>query len=118
MAGGGCFGLGAAWGIPGVATGMLLAFASTTGLYTWVLSRDLGVSSLTCWLPLTRGLILAVPLGALSWLAGDSHQPSGWLGLLAEMGGWSTLYLIAWYFTAGGDDRREWAALARRLFRR
>jgi O-antigen/teichoic acid export membrane protein len=114
----GTFGLGAVWGLAGVACGMLAGFCLAIGACTWVLAHHLAVPSMGLVTPLARGLLLAVPIGGLSWWAGDSHQPNGWAGLLAEMGAWFVLYLVAWYATAGHEDRSILKDLVRRALGR
>ncbi len=113
---GGCFGLGAAFGLTGIAFGMMLASAVILGWNIFVLSQVHRVPAGMFLLPFIKGLALAIPIMLAARWVTAGHEPFGWVGLIGEMGGWFILYSVGWFILSGRTERREWRTLLSRIW--
>jgi hypothetical protein len=94
---------------------MMLASAV---MLTWnigILSYVHQVPARVFLVPFVKGLSLAVPLVLAALWATTGREPYGWVGLLAEMGGWFTVYSVGWFILAGRTEQREWMKLLTRF---
>jgi O-antigen/teichoic acid export membrane protein len=102
-------------GMIGPVLGTLIAYVATS---LWhlpgLLQRVFGTPPRELARSITMPLLLGLPYGAGLWWIAHSHQPPGWLALLAEMGAAAILYwAFAWVVIVKRSERTTWIARVR-----
>jgi len=107
-------------GMIGPVLGTLIAYLATS---LWhlpaLLRRVFGTPMRGLARSITMPVVLGLPYGAGLWWIAHSHQPRGWLALLAEMGAAAVLYwAFAWVVIVKRSERTNWIARAREVLPR
>ena len=107
-------------GMIGPVLGTLIAYLATS---LWhlpaLLRRVFGTPMRGLARSITMPVVLGLPYGSGLWWIAHSHQPRGWLALLAEMGAAAVLYwAFAWVVIVKRSERTTWIALAREVLPR